>query len=102
MARHFDTDPLVGSREVFHYDESSDQAIIETVADVAPVIEEVDGVRQQDPGNWRGSGMHRVASIPLVIWLELEREGIARDDKLLKRWLNDNANGKFRTKHGRV
>lgn len=103
MARLFDHDPLVGSKEFFHYDESSDQAIIETVADVAPVVEDAEASRQKDPGNWRGDHFgHRVASIPLVIWNELIRQGIASDDKLLLKWINDPAFRKLRTKGGRV
>lgn len=103
MARLFDTDPLTGSKEFFHYEEGTDTAFIESVADVSPVLEEAEGVRQQDSGTWGGNSFgYRVATIPLNIWAELERAGIAHDDALLKRWMNDNGYAKFRTKLGRV
>lgn len=54
---------------------------------------------------WGGDGDNwgrRVASIPLVLWFELEKQGITKDEKALKKWLNDNENRFFRTRPGRV
>ena len=50
---------------------------------------------------WKGD-MHRVASIPLVLWQELQRKGIATDNKALMKWLDDPDNMAFRTRPGRL
>lgn len=39
----------------------------------------------------------KVASIPLVIWRQLQRLGITKDEKALNAWLNDPDNSVFRT-----
>lgn len=44
----------------------------------------------------------RVASIPLVIWLELWDKGIAQDNLALEKWLDDADNRAFRTRPGRL
>jgi hypothetical protein len=38
-----------------------------------------------------------VARIPLVVWRQLQRLGITRDEKALNAWLNDPAHHVFRT-----
>ena len=42
----------------------------------------------------------RVASIPLNVYYDLKRRGIADDPKKLKQWLNDSDNRVFRTMEG--
>ena len=39
----------------------------------------------------------KVASIPLVIWRQLQRLGITNDEQALFKWLNDPDNRVFRT-----
>ena len=39
----------------------------------------------------------KVASIPLVVWNDLQKKGITRDKAAFKRWLNDPDNKFFRT-----
>lgn len=46
--------------------------------------------------------MVRVASIPMNLYMELDRLGIARDDKALLKWLDQPENGVFRTAPGRL
>ncbi|HEY2416803.1 MAG TPA: hypothetical protein VGH84_02715 [Steroidobacteraceae bacterium] len=41
-----------------------------------------------------------VARIPLVIWQQLQRLGITRDEKALNRWLNGRDQRVFRTDGG--
>ena len=50
---------------------------------------------------WKGD-MHRVASIPLVIYFDLLQKGIAQDKGAMRRWLNDPENAHFRTRPGRI
>ena len=42
----------------------------------------------------------RVASIPLSVYYDLKRRGIADDPAALKKWLNDPDNRAFRTRGG--
>jgi hypothetical protein len=46
--------------------------------------------------------MVRVASIPMNLYMELDRQGIARDDKALLAWLDRAENSVFRTAPGRL
>jgi hypothetical protein len=41
-----------------------------------------------------------VASIPLSVYYELKRQGIADDPKALRKWLNQSENQAFRTREG--
>ena len=95
-------DPEAGKTELHHYDEATGLAYIEQVQDVTALVEEnralyncADGVPQFGDGK-------RIASIPMVIWNDLERQGITKDKKAFRRWLNDPDNRAFRTLPGVV
>lgn len=45
---------------------------------------------------------HRVASIPLVILMDLQAKGILNDEKAFKKWMDDPDNKYFRTRPGRL
>ena len=49
-----------------------------------------------------GDGIHRVASIPMSLFMQLQKEGVADDPAAFKKWLNDPDNRFFRTRPGRV
>ena len=42
----------------------------------------------------------KVASIPLSVYYELKKQGIADDPTALKKWLNQSDNQAFRTRSG--
>ena len=46
--------------------------------------------------------MTRVASIPLSLYFDLKKKGIADDPVAMKRWLNDPDQRFFRTRPGRL
>ena len=50
----------------------------------------------------KDSGWKRVAEIPRVLYDELQRQGITRDKKKFRAWLNDYANKPFRVWEGRL
>lgn len=106
MARLIDYDPVTRTRTLFHYDNTEDVAILETVQDVGDVIEatksEYNAHSHKDK-RWRGD-WHKVASIPMSVITDYKRKGIdlMKDDAALKRFLNDRDNGVFRTRPGRV
>jgi hypothetical protein len=43
-----------------------------------------------------------VATLPLSVYYQLKREGIADDPKRLAKWMNDPDNRAFRTRGGRL
>lgn len=57
-------------------------------------------VQRQPDG--KKESFHRVASIPLVVFMELQRKGITDDPAALKKWLDDPDNKYFRTRPGRL
>ena len=44
--------------------------------------------------------LNKVASIPLSVYYDLKRRGIADDPVALKKWMNDSDNQVFRTRQG--
>lgn len=104
MRRLFDIDPAKRRRTTFLYEdngrEDKDQVILHTEQDVEPLLKHNDFKRNQATGRW--GDLAHVASIDQNTWLELERSGIAYDDKALDRWLNDPDHRRYRTKAGRL
>lgn len=85
--------------------------IIETKEDLTPIIEQNKKEYAQFKGKKWGEELfdprNKVASIPLVVFDELNRLGICKgfnviDQKKMKAWLNDPANQYFRTRPGTV
>lgn len=96
-------DDFTGISKWFHWDDSNDTFLIET-EQAAPVLEDIIENNKQDfndaPARW-GEG-RLVARIPLHIYWDLKKKGIADDDAAMKRWLNDPDNRFFRTFPGAV
>jgi hypothetical protein len=98
----FDKDDVTGITKIWHYDAEKDEATIETLQDVAPIIE-MNKIDQTQSGNtgWKGE-WHHVARIPLSVFYKLKAEGKLDDEAYMKRWLNDSENRFFRVKEGQV
>jgi hypothetical protein len=86
--------------EKWHEDDSTGQIHIEQVQDVTPIVEANKALYNLSDGVPRFGDGKRVASIPMVIYMELKRQGIAQDEKKLRQWLNDPDNRAFRTLPG--
>jgi hypothetical protein len=103
MKKLLDHDAAAGITRVFHYDESVDEKnfLIETKQNVDGIIEQN---RREFNGADRGfkGDMKKVASIPLTVFMDLQKRGITRDPVAMKRWLNDPDNAAFRTAPGVV
>lgn len=88
----------------FHVNHGADDDLLvrheQNVEDIldANKREAIDNPKGMRPGG----NARKVASIPLVVWVELERQGIAQDQARLRRWLNDPDNRFFRTSQGRA
>ena len=104
MKRVLDYDPVTGITQWFHYDETTGDIGLETKQDVTAVIEgtkrsfnETDGRKR-----WKGD-VHKVASIPMTIYHELAKiSNNFKDQRVIRKWLNDKDNRVFRTRPGRV
>jgi hypothetical protein len=85
--------------ETWHTDPDGG-VVIASEQDVTEIIE----ANKQDIKTNTGfkGDMKHVARIPLVIYEDLKRRGIADDPAKLKAWLNDRDNVLFRTHPGRV
>jgi hypothetical protein len=104
MQRLIDTDPIVRRKHVFHAD--GDNFFIETVQDVEPNLERSKGqyneFSHKSAQRFKGDLLHKVAEIPITVWEDLKRSGIADDEKALAKWLDDRDNSVFRTMPGRL
>jgi hypothetical protein len=100
--RFFDKDPITGSTTLYHYDYADDTFSFETITDHEPLIEANKRLHNDATDkNWKGD-MHLVASLPLDVWFRLKKQGILKDQKALKRFLNDPDNRAYRTRPGRL
>lgn len=98
----FDKDDALGITRIWHYDEETDKATIETRQDVSAIIEENKNEYAQIDERARWGEWTRVASIPMSVYFQLKREGKLDDEAYMKRWINDPENKYFRTRPGEV
>lgn len=99
--RLFEHDPLTGITRWFHFDEADDSFYIQTTQETEDIVDQNKREANEAKSGWNGD-WHKVASIPLTVFMQLQKEGIVHDQVALKRWLNDPDNAYFRTKHGNV
>jgi hypothetical protein len=98
MSRILSHDADTQKSDIWH--SQGDDAVVETQQDVTAIIE-ANKIDYNAQSGFRGD-FHHVARIPLFIYEELQRKGIADDPDALKRWLDDPANRMFRTHPGRL
>jgi hypothetical protein len=95
------------------FDDNGDQLIVKQSQNITGIIEANKKEYAESVSNkgWDGnnafSAKNKVASIPLVVFAELEKQGITRGFQVLdmdrfKAWLNNPDNQVFRTRQGRV
>jgi hypothetical protein len=98
----FSVDPITAIRKTWHED-ADGRVDLQTEHDVTDIVEDAKGHHNlfDERTPWKGD-MHRVASIPMPLFMELQRQGIVDDPKAFKRWLNERDNRVFRTRPGRV
>jgi hypothetical protein len=103
ISKLLEYDPAMKIKRIFHYDEVEDAFTIETQQDTTDVAEAAKHLHAgtDERARWKGD-MHRVASIPMTIYAELEAKCITKDEKAFRAWLNDRDNSVFRTRPGKV
>jgi len=92
--------------EKFHYDEMEGRSVVETVQDVAPYLDQNQREKNNQSSGWKG-GLHKVASIPLVLIQQWNKEYGCnvlepKNRHLIMAKLNDKDYSKLRTKDGRI
>lgn len=97
MKRLFSRDPATGITKYWHV-KGNGEYVVETQQDVS-AIANANKRQYNDTPNKHGD-MNKVASIPLSVYYQLKREGIADDPIAFKKWLNDGDNKVFRTRAG--
>jgi hypothetical protein len=101
-------DPATGLLEYHSYDPATDRTIIESVQDVAPILERNKALQNADDQGWSPSReMRRAAAIPDIIILKWRsEEGIDVFDRnhwpAVKRKLNSSEYRYLRTAPGRL
>jgi hypothetical protein len=88
-------DPQTGRNTELESDPDGSLVFIHS-QDTAPIIESAKAIASSFDPSVRRDTVH-VARIPLVIWRQLQRLGITRDEAALNAWLNDPDNSVFRT-----
>ena len=97
--RLLDGDAEARRDTLFHAEPDGDVSV-EARQDVEPVIELARAEHNAGAGRW--NDLNKVASIPAVVYEDLVRRGITRDQKAFRRWLDDPDNRAFRTRPGRL
>lgn len=95
--RIFSQDPTTGITKYWHVSDKGEY-VIETVQDVSKIADLNRAEYNESPSKW--GDVNKVASIPLPVYYDLKRRGIADDPKALRKWLNDRDNQVFRTRAG--
>ena len=95
--RLFDRDPELGITKYWHVKDNGEY-VVETVQDVTGIAEY--NKRSYNNTDKKWNDLNKVASIPLSVYYDLKRRGIADDPVALKKWMNDSDNQVFRTRQG--
>lgn len=99
-------DDYTGVTEYFHVLEDGVSWAVESRQDISGIIEVNKALQNDAPARW--GDLTHVASIPLVVLAELQRQGIVQmdghvqDQERFRTWLNSPDNKFFRTKLGKV
>jgi hypothetical protein len=97
MKRLFSRDEATGISKYWHVT-GEGEYVIETVQDSTKIIEA--NKRSYNDVTGKFGNHAKVASIPLSVYYELKKQGIADDPTALKKWLNQSDNQAFRTRSG--
>lgn len=104
--RTLSVDKAAGIKTDFVYETGDsakdDKITIATSQDVTKIVEANKRARNEIDKHQKHGEWSKVASIPLTVYYDLKRRGIADDPAAMKRWLNDSDNRAFRTRDARI
>ncbi len=95
-----DADAATQKKSVLHT-LPDDEMVIQNVQKVDDILAITKEQYKESAGEQWGL-RSQVARIPVVVWGDLLRDGIAQDKERLKAWLNDSDNRVWRTRPGRI
>lgn len=97
-SRLIEIDPETRKAKKFHWNAADGTFTIEQIQDVEPIIEQAKLERNNvNTKSWKGD-IHKVASLPLSIWMQLRQSGCLQDQKCLRKFLLDPENRHFLTR----
>lgn len=86
-----------------HITSSGDEYIIESKQDVTDIVERNKARMALIDEHARHGEWAQYAEIPVSVWYDyLVPQGIANDEKRLRKWLDDRDNWMFRTRPGKL
>jgi hypothetical protein len=97
-----DSDPMTGRVRYFHTLPDGRFAIETRDPSVRAIAEANHEIRKTYDERTPFRDTDRVASVPMALWIEMRRRGIAQDKKSMRKWLNDPDNRIWRTRPGEV
>ena len=96
-------DPVTTRQTTVEVDAETGLPVFVTVQDVRPIVESAKRLASNfDKHTHPKQELTHVARIPLVMWAELSRLGITRDERALNAWLNTREARQLRTDDGRT
>lgn len=98
------SDPIAKIQTKMHYSDADDSYVLETRQDANEILEGNKASLASYRGAWESHAEwgDLYARIPVSVWYDLKRQGIADDEKGLRRWLDDRDNLVFRRRPGKL
>ena len=94
--------PVTRRGTTIETDSETGLPLIVQTQDTKPIVESAKALASNfDKHRPNPDGITHVARIPMVIWQQLQKLGITRDQKALNAWLDERDNRVFRTDDAR-
>ncbi len=101
FSRLLDYDPVTKTQTIYHSDGEGGHTI-ETRQDNTELVERNKSLYASVDEHARYGDGKVVASLPMHVYFDLYRKGIAQDEKALAKWLDDPENLYYRTRPGKL
>jgi hypothetical protein len=89
-------DSLTGTRQNFHV--TSDQKLVlETTCNIDAIAERAQAERNESSRTQKSGDMVKVASLPMMVYLDLKQRGILDDRPAMRKWLSSEEAQPYRT-----
>lgn len=89
-------DSLTGTRQNFHV--TSDQKLVfETTCNIDSIAERAQAERNESSRTQKSGDMVKVASLPMMVYLDLKQRGILDDRPAMRKWLASEEAQPYRT-----
>lgn len=89
-------DSLTGTRQNMHI--TSDQKLVfETTCEIGALADYNQAQRDETSRTQKSGDMVKVASLPMMVYLELQQKGILRNKAAMRKWLASEEAAPYRT-----